>query len=168
MKASVALFLLFALAQPLSAAEDWNGKNVLVSKGTLLCDESQLEKALKIRDAGDADTLIAFLEEGYCTVAPGNFYATVTDDKSSASNIPTIEITVEEQTGWLQKSSATCCYAKMGDDWEKTNKIKMMELLSDGSECGQAKRHLEDLIGAGFAGTAQYENYVTIKEEKCQ
>jgi len=165
---TLAAFLLFTFAQTLAAEEDWVEKNILISKGTLLCDDSHLKKALKFEDAGDADALVDFFEKGYCIVAPEDFYANVTDEKSLSRNESMIEILIEVGSAWLGKSSASCCYEKVDDEWEKTTSIEISQLLSDNSECGRAKRYLAELKAAGFAGTTQYTQQEKVKEEKCQ
>ncbi|MFC1720323.1 hypothetical protein ACFL00_04195 [Pseudomonadota bacterium] len=114
----VFLLILWTLTGPVLAS-DWSGKTVLVPENVLICDQLYLEKAVALLSAGDKDSVIDYLKQGYCTQSPDPFYAAVDEDTSSDSEFPMVEIVVEGASGWLAKSNADCCYTQENSEWVK-------------------------------------------------
>jgi hypothetical protein len=102
--------LIVMMASHVYAGGGWEGSKVKVPKGTLLCDYFHMEKALILKSAGDKASLQAFLNKGYCLIAPREFYATVVKDASEFTRPPLAEIMIEGNSIWAAMKDVDCCY----------------------------------------------------------
>ena len=150
-------------------AGNWKGKSVLVSKSALICDYFHIEKALILLSAGDTDSIRAWLKKGYCVVAPKPVYVTVTDDTSSFSDLPLIEVVLDGADRWMSKHLAKCCYTKTGDRWTFIDTAKIADERLKQSwkdidaanqkkkeECEVVWQRIREMKNAGLFGTEEW------------
>jgi len=91
-------------------AAGWEGQLVKISKNTLLCSYSYMEKALILQKAGDTDSIQAFINKGSCSKAPSDFYATVVKDASDFTDPKLAEVMVKGESIWGAMEDMDCCY----------------------------------------------------------
>ena len=124
MKIHILVILIIFTLPAYAKAADWKGKTVRISKGTLICDYFHIEKAMIFLSAGDKDSVIAYIEKGYCTQAPNSFYAAVVTDTSSFSDNPMVEIVLKGESGWVARHNPVCCYMQSNGERVKAKRSK--------------------------------------------
>jgi len=169
MKKLALIVFAFIVLPTIVMAKDSTDRTILVTRNSLVCDYFHLKKAEILLGAGDFDALAAYISMGYCVRTRKSIYATALEDTSSYSDDSAIEFTVAGESVWVAKRSTICCFRRNdAGEWKRIDAVNVSNSPNEGTKCAKAKEHIQELKGAGFAGSAQYNNWADYIANNCR